>query len=202
VEWLQQLDVKTADWFERLRHSHAWWTPHVSDLSALGGKAVLSLVVIFVVGLLLCLRRYRTAGFVLAAALGGMLLTQAAKSAIGRERPPDHNGAASTDSFPSGHSTLSAVIYLTCALLVTAVVHRRRVRVYIIVASLVITGIVGVSRMYLGRHYLTDVLAGWALGLGWALLCRWVEFHWVLRLERREQALLQRLKAMEHRQQA
>jgi undecaprenyl-diphosphatase len=92
-------------------------------------------------------------------------------------------------SFPSGHSMLSAAIYLTLAMVATAVIPRWRVRAYVITSSLVLVGLIGVSRMYLGVHYLTDVVSGWALGLTWALICRWVEFRWVLRMEKRDAEL-------------
>jgi undecaprenyl-diphosphatase len=195
MQWLRQLDDSTGLWFKAFRENHSRWTGEVLDLSAMGSRTVLTVVVLFAVGLLISLRRHRTAGFVLAAALGGVLITDLAKNAIGRERPPyqDPLVHASGPAFPSGHSMLSATIYLTLALIVTAVVHHRRVRVYIIAASLAVVALVGLSRIYLGAHYLTDVVGGWLAGLVWALLCRRVEFRWVLRLERREQALRNRL---------
>lgn len=68
----------------------------------------------------------------------------------------------------------------------------RRVRAYVVTSSLLLAGLIGVSRMYLGVHYCTDVVAGWSAGLGWAMICRWVESHWVLREERRAAALAER----------
>jgi undecaprenyl-diphosphatase len=156
----------------------------MNDLSALGGQTVLTLVVVFAVGLLLSLRRYRTAGFVLVAALGGYLLAVGLKSLVGRPRPVGGLIQVSGNSFPSGHSMLSAIIYLTLALIVSTVILRWRVRLYIIGSALVLVGLIGISRLYLGVHYLTDVAAGWLVGLAWAIACRWVEKRWVLRMER------------------
>jgi undecaprenyl-diphosphatase len=94
--------------------------------------------------------------------------------------------ALNTFSFPSGHSMMSAVVYLTLALIAGAVIPRWRVRVYVVSWSLFLVVLIGLSRIYLGVHYVSDVVAGWAGGLLWALLCRWVEHHWVLRAGRRK----------------
>jgi len=192
MAWLQLLDKRTEDWF-----SSFWGTPWLDaamlDLTALGGFYVLTLVVLFSVGLLLTVRRYRTAGFVAAAVVGGVLLSRLIKAEIKRPRPGLRHwlvGAmfGSDYSFPSGHSMMSTVVYLTLALVFTAVIRRWKVRVFVVGSSLLLVGLVGLSRMYLGVHYPSDVVAGWAGGLVWALICRWVEYHWVLRAERRAAA--------------
>ena len=66
---------------------------------------------------------------------------------------------------------LSAVVYLTLGSLLTRLVPERRVKIYFLVVALGLTFLVGVSRVYMGVHYPTDVLAGWTAGLVWALLC-------------------------------
>src|SRR5262249_6943569 len=81
-------------------------------------------------------------------------------------------------SFPSGHALNSAVIYLTLALLTAPLLPRRSARVYVITAALVLVFLLGVSRLYLGVHWLTGVLAGWTFGLAWAVACRWVDRRW------------------------
>jgi undecaprenyl-diphosphatase len=92
-----------------------------------------------------------------------------------------HAAEVFTSSFPSGHSTMSAVVYLTLGALLALVEGRRRVRVFLVALGAVLTFLVGASRVYLGVHWPTDVLGGWTIGAGWALLWWLVAF----RLQRR-----------------
>jgi undecaprenyl-diphosphatase len=159
------------------------------DITALGGHTVLTMIVLFTIGFLVAVRRRRTAAFVLLAVLGGIFFTEALKFLTGRPRPfleDDELIAFRPDSpsFPSGHSALSAVVYLTIALLVAGRLEGRRIHVYLISWSLILAFLVGVSRLYLGVHYFTDVVAGWAGGFLWAIACRWVEDHWLAVRER------------------
>ena len=150
------------------------WLPEVGrDLTALGGVAVLSLTTAFVAGYLLIVRKYHAMWLVLAATLGGLLISTLLKHLIDRARPDlvPHLSHVYTSSFPSGHSMLSAVVYLTLGALLTRLASERRVKLYFLAAALLLTFLVGVSRVYMGVHYPTDVLAGWTAGLVWALLC-------------------------------
>ena len=150
------------------------WLPEVGrDLTALGGVAVLSLTTAFVAGYLLIVRKYHAMWLVLAATLGGLLISTLLKHLIDRARPDlvHHLSHVYTSSFPSGHSMLSAVVYLTLGALLTRLASERRVKLYFLAAALLLTFLVGVSRVYMGVHYPTDVLAGWTAGLVWALLC-------------------------------
>jgi len=192
MAWLGLFDQHAEDWFRTL-WGMPWLDAAMLDVTALGGFYVLTLVVLFSLGLLLTLRRYQTAGFLAAAVAGGVLLSRLIKAEIKRPRPEHHHLLvssmfASDYSFPSGHSMMSAVVYLTLALIFTAVIRRWKVRAFVIGSSLLLVSLIGVSRMYLGVHYPSDVLAGWIGGLVWALMCRWVEYHWVLRAERRAAA--------------
>jgi undecaprenyl-diphosphatase len=149
-----------------------WLEVTVRDITALGGVAVLSLVTITVIVYLLLTRRARTALFVLAAVSSGALLTFWLKEAFGRERPtlvPDVDlvrGAA----FPSGHTMMATVTYLTLAALLAGTQERRRVRAYLIGSATLLSILIGISRVYLAVHWPTDVIAGWAAGAVWALL--------------------------------
>jgi undecaprenyl-diphosphatase len=80
----------------------------------------------------------------------------------------------STSSFPSGHAMSSAAVYLSLGLLLAKIHHRRREKIYILAAAMLLTFVVGVTRVYLGVHYPTDVLAGWMAGIAWALACGFV----------------------------
>jgi undecaprenyl-diphosphatase len=158
----------------------AWVEEMFRDFTALGGIGVLSLLTLASVGYLWLQDLRRVAWFVLAAILGGLLLSLALKSGFNRPRPDlvSHGSMVYTSSFPSGHSMLSAVVYLTGGALL-AVVHRaRRVRVYLIGCSILATLLVGVSRVYLGVHWPSDVLAGWAAGAAWAAAC-WLTAQWL-----------------------
>jgi undecaprenyl-diphosphatase len=150
------------------------WLPGVvTDLTALGGTAVLAIVVVVTIGYLMLQRRHGATVLVMVASAGGGLLSAALKNVFGRARPSivPHLVKVSDLSFPSGHSMGAAVIYLTLGALLARFTARRRVRIYIIAVSLALTFLVGVTRIYLGVHYPTDVLAGWAAGLVWALAC-------------------------------
>jgi undecaprenyl-diphosphatase len=110
---------------------------------------------------------------VLISTAGGLLLSGVLKWAVARDRPElvPHLSATYTSSFPSGHSMMSAVVYLTLGSLLARLASEWRVKIYCIGAALLVSGLVGVSRVYMGVHYPTDVLAGWTAGLAWASLC-------------------------------
>jgi undecaprenyl-diphosphatase len=149
------------------------WVREVGrDMTALGGVAVMFLVTAMVAGYLLMVRKYHAMWLVLIATAGGLLVSSVLKRAFERPRPDvDHYAYVYTSSFPSGHSMLAAVVYLTLGSLLTRIVPERVVKIYVIVVALLLTVLVGLSRVYMGVHYPTDVLAGWTAGLVWAMLC-------------------------------
>ena len=150
-----------------------WLQDSGRDLTALGGVTVLTLVLVAVVGFLLICRKRGMALLVVVAVGGGLLIGSTIKHFVDRPRPPRQYQAAYvfTASFPSGHSMLSAVTYLTLGALLAQVSRGRWLRVYIIFFAVFVTFLVGLSRVYLRVHWPTDVLAGWTAGLVWSLLC-------------------------------
>lgn len=160
----------------------SWMAEVGRDLTALGGVTVLTLVTLAVLGYLLLTRNHRTMIFVLIATVGGTALTYGMKSAFDRPRPElvPHLSQVYTSSFPSGHSMMSAAVYLTLATLLSTVLRRRRLKVYVLCIALLTSFLVGFSRVYMGVHYPTDVLGGWAVGLAWAMLC-WLVDLWLKR---------------------
>jgi undecaprenyl-diphosphatase len=145
----------------------------VREVTALGSAPVLVIAVLAVVGFLALAKSYRLALFTLTASLGGLALSSVLKYLIDRPRPelapPDL--FTMTSSFPSGHSMMSAVIYLTLAALVARLMEKRRLKFYALGTAVALTLLVGVSRVYLGVHWPSDVLAGWSAGAVWALFC-------------------------------
>ena len=150
-----------------------WLRGAVRDLTALGSAPVLALFVLAVAGALEVRRQHHAAALLLAATVGGILLNDLLKGLFGRPRPDValHLTEVRSLSFPSGHAMESAIIYLTLAALLARLVQTRVLKLYFVGCAVVLTLIVGVSRVYLGVHYPSDVLAGWTAGLAWALLC-------------------------------
>lgn len=160
----------------------AWLIEAGQEITALGAISVLTLVALAVVGYLCRQSAFAAVGLVLIATLGGALLSFMLKSFFGRERPDAilHLVTVHSASFPSGHAMLSAVVYLTLGALLAQVVPGRADKMYFLIVALVLTLLIGLSRVYLGVHYPTDVLAGWSVGLAWALLC-WVVARYLRR---------------------
>lgn len=150
-----------------------WMAEAARDWTSLGSGAVVTLVVVSVLGFLALNRRYGMMWLVLVSALGGIGLGLTLKSMYQRPRPDLVPALAKTftTSFPSGHSMVSAIVYLTLGALLASYVRQRRLKYYVLSVAMFVVGLIGFTRVYLGVHYPTDVLAGWAAGFGWAALC-------------------------------
>jgi undecaprenyl-diphosphatase len=150
----------------------AWVQDVAADITSLGGYAVLTLLVIGV-GLYLVMAGKRGGALLMLGALiSGAVLSEALKFGFARPRPDlvDHWTHAYSSSFPSGHAMLSAVAYLTLGVLLARVHEKRRVKALVLFYAAALTILIGLSRIYLGVHWPTDVIAGWALGAAWASL--------------------------------
>jgi undecaprenyl-diphosphatase len=162
-----------------------WLEDAERDLTSLGSIAVLTLLTLAACAFLVLDRKYRTAVLVLLAFGGALLLNTLLKHGFQRPRPElvPHGANVHSTSFPSGHSMLSAATYLTLGALLARLQPRRRLKAFLLGTAVLLTLIVGVSRIYLGVHWPTDVFAGWTAGGVWALAC-WLVAGW---LERRGQ---------------
>jgi undecaprenyl-diphosphatase len=149
-----------------------WLMEVVRDYTALGSVGILTFMTLAVSGFLLLQGKTRVAVLVLMTVAGGMLLSTLLKRSFDRPRPDlvPHGVVVYTASFPSGHAMMSAVVYLTLGTLLARVQPQRRLKAYILTLAVVLTVLVGLSRLYLGVHWPTDVLAGWIAGAAWALL--------------------------------
>ncbi len=151
-----------------------WWVEAVfRDITALGGTTVIVLITAAAIVYLLIEGKRGTALLVLAAIGGGTLVSQLLKGVFARPRPElvAHLVETRSLSFPSGHAMLSAVTFLTLGALIARVQTRRRLKIYFLSLAITLTLMIGASRVYLGVHWPTDVLAGWCLGAAWAMLC-------------------------------
>lgn len=150
------------------------------DFTALGGMGILTFLTFAVAGFLILQRKFRITVLVLIAVYGGFLLSTLLKQGFDRPRPDlvPHGVYVYTSSFPSGHSMMSAATYLTLGALLARVQPRWRMKAYLLLIAIFLTLAVGVSRIYLGVHWPTDVVAGWTAGAVWALLC-WLVARWL-----------------------
>jgi undecaprenyl-diphosphatase len=150
-----------------------WLQEMVRDFTALGSTGVLTIVTLGVVAWLLFSGKRRTAGLVVVAVVGGVVFSSLLKLGFARPRPDlvPHSVAVFTNGFPSGHAMMSAVVYLTLGFMVARTQHAVALKVYLLSLALFLTLLVGLSRVYLGVHWPSDVLAGWAVGACWALMC-------------------------------
>lgn len=150
-----------------------WLKTMMVDFTALGGAPVLTLITVLSVGFLCALRKFATAGFVALSVSAGALLSALIKAQFVRPRPElvPHLVEVSSPSFPSGHSMNSAIVYLTLAVLLARSQSSRRVQVYLIGSAVLLALLVGSTRVYLGVHWPSDVLAGWSVGAIWAVVC-------------------------------
>jgi undecaprenyl-diphosphatase len=150
------------------------WLPEAAhDVTALGGRTLLVAVMVSAVGYLALERKYGAMWLLAVASLGGGILTIGLKELFERGRPDvvPHFVSVMSPSYPSGHSTLCAVLYLTLGALLARFAARRRTKAFCLSLAILATLAVGGSRVYLGVHYPTDVLAGWCAGFAWALIC-------------------------------
>jgi undecaprenyl-diphosphatase len=185
-EWVLKT-LRNAEDYEVPR-GPVWLPESVRDITALGSGMILTLITLSVAGFLVLRKEYKILWLLLFAVIGGALIDAALKEFFARERPDVVMKlmTATSFSFPSGHSMMSMVVYLSLGSLIARLQTRRRIRVYIIGLALFFSFIIGLSRIYLGVHYPTDVMAGWSIGLAWASIVWFVAWYIQKRSEKTE----------------
>jgi membrane-associated phospholipid phosphatase len=179
------IDQRFADWL----HLHA--TENRTDLftaiTRLGNVSTLLVVVGFTAVWLWVRRRFQELTLLIAAFVGAEILTVGLKLGFRRERPffADPLASESSYSFPSGHSSVSLAVYGTIGFILARHLGDRRAQIGALVAAALLIVLIGFSRLYLGVHFLTDVIAGFSLGLAWVAGCV-VALHLRLRLKARQ----------------
>jgi undecaprenyl-diphosphatase len=179
-EWIQHIDDQVLVWF-RAEHTK-WLDINVKNITVLGSTTVLAIFGVIALGALLLCGQYKKAFLVIVLVIGTYYATDGIKSAVGRHRPPDVKKKSA--SFPSGHSSRSMSVFGILALCLRNRGQRglrRVIFVYALLWAFLLAGAVGVSRLYLGDHYLSDVVAGLLLGLAvmlaFYLADRYTEFE-------------------------
>ena len=170
-----------------------WWLKEAaSDITSLGGISVLGLFAVIVILFLLSQRKWLSSILLAVGLAGGVGLSEGLKAVFERERPPAAMQAVQTinASFPSGHALLSTVFYLSVAVMLTRAFPRERFKVFVLGVGILLALLVGLTRIYLGAHWATDVFAGWAVGAAWAMAL-WLVAYGVARWQKRHRAALQ-----------
>ena len=171
---LHRVDAAVLVWLRGLTDGGDGWRPvlrgFMLDMTALGDPPMLTMMVLLVAGYLVAARHWRLAAMVVASTALGATTGTLLKALFARARPDvvTHLVEVRSLSFPSGHAMQSAVIYLTLAALIARSERRHAERLYVLGAAIVLVLLIGGSRLYLGVHWPTDVLAGWTLGACWA----------------------------------
>ncbi len=176
-----------------------WWLKEAaSDITSLGGISVLGLFALIVIVFLLSQRKWLSSLLLVLGLAGGVMLSEGLKAVFERERPPAAMQAVETinASFPSGHALLSTVFYLSIAVMLTRAFPRRRLKAFVLGVGMLMAVLVGLTRVYLGAHWASDVLAGWAVGAAWAMAL-WLVAYVVERLQKRRHAPLQDEQSLE-----
>jgi undecaprenyl-diphosphatase len=170
-----------------------WWLKEAAaDITSLGGISVLGLFALIVIVFLLSQRKWLSSLLLALGLIGGVVLSEGLKAVFERERPPAAMQAVETlnASFPSGHALLSTVFYLSVAVMLTRAFPRQRFKIFVLGVGIVMALLVGLTRIYLGAHWATDVFAGWAVGSAWAMVL-WLVAYGVARWQKRHRAPLQ-----------
>lgn len=149
-----------------------WWLQEAAaDLTSLGGISVLGLFAVIAITFLLIQRKRLSALLLVLGLAGGVALSEGLKALFERERPPAAFQAVETlnASFPSGHALLSTVFYLTLGVMLTRAFPRAHLKAFVLGAAMTVALLIGLTRVYLGAHWASDVFAGWCAGAAWAM---------------------------------
>lgn len=178
-------DTQVLDWL------HAHTSPPSTDMllffTFVGGPIGVTIITTCVVTLLIWYRSwYRLLALVLVVP-GGAILDQALKWLFGRPRPPMREALihARGYSFPSGHATEAILLYGLLASFAVLSIRSRAVHGLVLLAVTLLIAVIDFSRLYLGVHYLSDILAGTAAGVTWLVIC--ISAVEILRYRRRKQ---------------
>jgi undecaprenyl-diphosphatase len=182
--WLYDIDTlliqtlqTTLSFPETERSSNPFWfNIAMQDMTRLGSIAVIVLICSVVTCFLLIRRQVREAIFLLSGSIGGFIGAFILKSLFSRPRPNQDMALTEvyTSSFPSAHAMMAITAFGAMGYLLAQACTGKKEKTYILITAFLVIFIVGFSRVYLGVHYPSDILAGWAAGLSWLTLCSFI----------------------------
>ncbi len=157
----------------------SWFTEYFKDITALGSVTIIVIVSVFSIVLFFAARKYLIVGLFLIPVAGGGISDIILKEIFARPRPViiPHLVKVSTFSFPSGHAVMSFALYFTIFYIAVKLVKKKLLKGFIYVFAVIIVLVIGFSRILLGVHYPTDVLAGWCLGTTWFLFFKIISYN-------------------------
>ena len=181
-----QIDQRFANWLHE--HATPGLTTFFESVTRLGNLTTLIVVVAVAAAVLWRQRRIADLQLLLLASIGAEVITVGLKLGFQRQRPffADPLATESTFSFPSGHASVSLAVYGTLGFIIARHLRDRRAQFAVLAAAALLIVVIGFSRLYLGVHFLSDVIAGFSLGIAWVSLCI-VLLHLTLRLRERRQ---------------
>lgn len=170
----QRFDLEVLHWLQPQpgEPRGPWWLHEaMADLTSLGGISVLTLFAVIALSFLVIQRKRLSAALLGVGLIGGVMLSEGLKALFERERPPAAYQAVETinASFPSGHALLSTVFYLTLGVMLTRAFPKKRLKAFVLGSAILIAILIGLTRVYLGAHWASDVIAGWCAGAAWAM---------------------------------
>jgi membrane-associated phospholipid phosphatase len=188
------VDERLAAWLHE--HASSGWTTFFEGVTRLGNVSTLLVVVLLAVAVLWRRRWFAELQLLVLAAVGAEIITTGLKHGFQRDRPffSDPLATEATYSFPSGHASVSLAVYGTLGFIAARHLANRRSQVVVLAAAFVLIFLIGFSRLYLGVHFLSDVIAGYSIGIAWVALCV-VLLQLRLRLRTRGQAQTSRYRA-------
>jgi membrane-associated phospholipid phosphatase len=178
------VDDRLAAWLHE--HASSGWTTFFENVTRLGNVSTLAVVAVLAAAVLWRKRWTAELQLLVLAAVGAEIITTGLKLGFQRDRPffSDPLATEHTYSFPSGHASVSLAVYGTLGFIAARHLGNRRAQIAVLAAAAVLILLIGFSRLYLGVHFLSDVIAGYSIGIAWVALCV-VLLHLRLRLRSR-----------------
>ena len=188
------VDERLAAWLHD--HASSGWTTFFENVTRLGNVSTLAVVALLAAAVLWRKGWLAELQLLVLAAVGAEIITTGLKLGFQRDRPffSDPLATEHTYSFPSGHASVSLAVYGTLGFIAARQLGNRRAQIAVLAAAAALILLIGFSRLYLGVHFLSDVIAGYSIGIAWVALCV-VLLHLRLRLRSRGQTQTSRYRA-------